>query len=280
MHLPSAVPPSPPSHAHASASPPPVPPRDGALRARRATRPTWPRHGPLLPAAFALAVVGSACADPVSAPRVAGISRDVYCDPNAIAPADGCPGSGTNPGDTHVSADITVNTTAVVNTSTPFTDPVTGAQTTSFTTSADPVHLHADAGYTTSGAVTIASQFTDGPDPTHVAAPQTVTADLTADNLTEINSSNQQLTDTPPTELASDSPTNLVGSTQNGDVTAGVLVDRYDTLSTSNNRAAPVGAATGPAYNRAAGEVSLARAVTLAEGGAAQATRFNGVPVT
>lgn len=235
------------------------------------------RHGvPLSAAALGLTLLGGCTDQPPTAPASipTGTSR-VYqdCDPNAII--GGC---SSDPVDTHVAADITVRTTVTVTTSEPFADPVTGTDVTSFTETAPDIHLHADAGYTYAGAVTVQTQFTDGADPAHTTTPQTVAADLTADNLTEVNSASQQLTDASPPELVADSPLGLVGSTQNGDVTAGVLTDQVDTIPVSTSRSAPN---SGPLFSRAPdGGPSFEGAIARAEHGGAQQTSLHGVPVT
>lgn len=246
-------------------------------------------------AAVALALLSAGCRDIPSTPRtgeaVAGRpAADASCDPNlsAACPCDpnaiigGCSDPGPNPGDTQLSADITLSTAVNVTTATPIYDPATGQSTTNIQGSPPDVHVHIDAGYTALGAVTVNTQFTDGADQSTNPVPQTVVANLTSDNLTEINSSSQQLTDTPPPELDAASPMQLVGSTQNGDITAGVLADQRDTIPVSAARLAPTGpVADRVALARASTErLDFARAITQVERGGVQTARLHGVPVT
>lgn len=253
-----------------------------------------PQHRPLATILALSSVLLGGCRDAPPTPPTsptspeAGPSRvyqdcDPYsqqcpCDPNAII--GGC---SSDPGDTHVSADITLRTSVSVSTTEPIYDPNTGQETTSFQETAPDVHAHVDGGYTYAGDVTVATQFTDGPDAAHTTVPQTVAADLTADNLTEVNSSNQALTDTPPAELNATSPMALVGTTQNGDVTAGWLVDQDTPVTISESRDTPGGlVASRAAAAVDAGAVArraFVRAVALAERGSPQLAVLNGTPV-
>lgn len=224
-----------------------------------------------------LGVFLTACSDVTSTP-----SAHVPTTPMApnfmieCTDPSGCP----NTTDTHVSADITIHSAVTLSVTSPVYDEETGQNVTSFTDTAPNVHLHVDAGYTTTGAVKVGTQWTDGPDPSASYIPQMVSADLTGDSLTTFDSVGYALTFGTPNEMQATTPMAYVGTTANGDITAGILVDTYDTTTYGSSVSPPPGA-SGPLASRSAvGEIPLGSAITLAVRGGQYPTRFNGVPVS
>lgn len=189
-------------------------------------------------AVLALTGVIAGCKD-VGPLNSAGLrpSALIVCDdahPDCNDPPPG-PGGGINPNDTYVTGDVAIHTSTTVTLSGGIYDPVTGAMTTSLTESAPDEHVHVAAGYSTSHATIVNTSYTDPVDPNTSPSIQVTQAGLNADNLTESNSASQQMADQQPSDATAETPMDIVGSTQNGDVTAGVIVDLTDTTSVQGN---------------------------------------------
>lgn len=179
------------------------------------------------------AIAGCTDAGPVD-PRIASLhpSALIVCDPenpDCNDPKPG-PGGGINPNDSYVVGDVTVHSSTTVTLSGGIYDPVTGQSTTTIAESAPDEHIHVAAGYSTSGATIVNTSFTDTVDPNTSSSVQVTEADLNSDNLTESNSASQLMADQQPSDATAETPMDIVGSTQNGDVTAGMIVDLTDTM--------------------------------------------------
>jgi hypothetical protein len=182
------------------------------------------------------------CTDGV-APRPtppSDISRAVYCiipAPDCIDPGTGPgtgPGGGIDPNNSWVSGDVTITTSATNIMSSPIYDEATGLMQTNFTTSANE-NLHVDAGYGFSGQTIVNTSFTDPVDPATSPSTQVTDAGLNADVLTESNNQSQQIQDVSASDASAETPMHIVGSTQNGDVTAGAVVDLVDTTTVQSS---------------------------------------------
>ena len=102
-----------------------------------------------------------------------------------------------------------------------------------------PLHVHVDAGYTTTRLVKIITNYSDGPDYSTFVMPQVTAQDLTGNTLTNINAYNYALTGAPAADFTGASAMGFVGSTANGDITAGVLMNVTDTTHASASRISP-----------------------------------------
>jgi pimeloyl-ACP methyl ester carboxylesterase len=193
-----------------------------------------------LAVAFSLIVIvelASSCTDAVAPPlkvpsRIAAMQE---CPPEEPDCNVG-PGGGIDPHNSWVSGDVTITTSATVSLSEPVYDEVTGQEQTTFATGINE-HLHVDAGYSYGGATIVNTSFTDPVDQTTSSVIQVTEADLNSDALTEINSASQQIQDVSPSNATAETPMNLVGSTQNADVTAGAIVDLLDTTTVQSSSA-------------------------------------------
>lgn len=227
-----------------------------------------------------LMLVASGCADtgPVD-PRIASLrpSALIVCPPENPDCNDRGPGGGINPRDSYVTGDVSIHSSTTVTLSAPVYDEATGQMTTSFTAASPDEHLHVDAGYSTSRATIVNTAFTDPVNPNTSPSIQVTQADLNADNLTEFNSANQQMQDIHASDVSAASPMNIVGSTQNADVTAGAIVDLTDT--TSVQPSAMTSGVVPSAPSAAALRRPLATAAVLAERGQPQEIEFNGARV-
>lgn len=145
-----------------------------------------------------------------------------------------CPS--TNPYDTHVSGYATMHSVMVVTMASPIYDAATDQSVYTLTDTAPPTQVQFNAGYTTSGVVTVQTQFMAGADSTGYVPMQAVNADHTADSLTLFNNTPEALGSQPPPALSAQSVIAPVGSTANGDITAGIVVDTYDTVAASGSR--------------------------------------------
>lgn len=152
------------------------------------------------------------------------------CDPNG-GPSDPGPGGGINPNDSYVVGDLAIHSSTSVTLSGGIYDPVTDQMTTYFVESTPDEHIHVAAGYSTSGETIVNTSFTDPVDANTSPSIQVAEAGLYADNLTESNSASQQMADQQPSDATAETPMHILGSTQNGDVTAGAIVDLTDTTS-------------------------------------------------
>lgn len=197
------------------------------------------------------------------------------CDPNGGPPNPG-PGGGINPNDSYVTGDVTIYSSTAVTLSAPVYDAATGQMTTSFTAALPDEHLHVDAGYSTSGATIVNTAFTDPVDPGASPSIQVTNADLNADVLTESNSAGQQMQDVHPSDATAASPMQLVGSTQNADVTAGAIIDLNDTTSVQASATTAGGTS---ALSSAPFRRPLALAAASAERGKPQEIDLNGARV-
>jgi len=178
-----------------------------------------------------LGVLIAGCTDTTSPNSIIpqGISAAQVCDPADGACAGGGPGGGINPNDSWVSGDVAITTLVTVSLSAPVYDDATGEMSANFTVTSPDEHLHVDAGYSYGGSTIVNTSYTDGDDPGTTSSIQVANANLVADNLTEINSADQQMGDPNPSDASAASPMQIVGSTQNGDVTAGAMIDLLDT---------------------------------------------------
>lgn len=236
-----------------------------------------------LAALFALA----SCNDPESLTAPGGLAAGdpsrmvMYCD----NPTPDCPAPPPNPTDTHVSADVTYSATYTATLTDYFTDPVTGQYTNTLAVTPSDAHVHVEAGYSSNGQPRITTSYTDGADGATSAMPQIVNQDLAGDNLTDINPYGYALVTSTPDSMQAAPAMNLVGSTANGDITAGVLVSTADTLVSAQSVAAAdaPGLFAGPARSSRLGVPGeILPAVAFAQTsstGAVTATRLRGVPV-
>lgn len=209
------------------------------------------------------AIAGCTDAGPVD-PRIASLHPNalIVCDPSnpdCNDPKPG-PGGGINPNDSYVVGDVTVHSSTTVTLAGGIYDPVTGQSTTTFAESAPDEHIHVAAGYSTSGVTIVNTSFTDTVDPNTSSSIQVTEADLNSDNLTESNSASQLMADQQPSDATAETPMDIVGSTRNGDVTAGMIVDLTDTTSVHSNAMVAGGATAQPTSRR-----TLARAAVEAE---------------
>jgi pimeloyl-ACP methyl ester carboxylesterase len=197
-----------------------------------------------------------------------------------IYPTDDC----ATPKDTHISADVTFTMTYTHSLNESFRDPVTGQWTNVLSVAPPPTRVHVEAGYTSYGAASIKTSYTDGADPSTIQSAQIVRQDLTGNVLTDINPSGYALTNTTPENMISAPAMELVGSTADGDITAGYLVDQYtsialdQSLSSTGARLSRDETARATPSQRNAEEVS--KAFARADEGRATSVVFNGVPVT
>jgi hypothetical protein len=182
------------------------------------------------------------------------------------APPPG-PGGGINPNNTWISGDVVITTSAIEALSSPIYDEATGMDQTNFTTSVTE-NLHVDAGYGDGGQTIVNTSFTDPVDPATSANIQVTNADLNADVLTESNSQNEQIQDVSASNASAETPMDIVGSTQNGDVTAGAIVDLVDTTTIQS---AGLTTASAGSYRTA-----LANAAAKAERGSTQTVSLSG----
>lgn len=189
------------------------------------------------------------------------------------------PAGCVDPSDTHVIGDVTFRTHSVLSTSFPIYDARTGQYTSTLVTDDAPLHVHVDAGYTPSGLVKVITNYTDGPDYSTRVMPQVTAQELTGNSLTQINSYNYALTDTPPADLQASSPMGFVGSTQNGDITAGVLIDVNDTTQGSASKVLSSGSVSASRITTFSIRPVLRDAIARAQGGAIVASVFAGLPV-
>src|SRR5260221_1971178 len=150
-----------------------------------------------------------------------------------VDPSLGC----VNPYDTQVSADITFSVLYTATLSTSFLDPVSGQYTNVLTVNPPDLHVHVDAGYMTNGSAKITTSYSDGADQSTTLLPQVIRQDLTGNRLTDINPLGYALTNTSPDSMSATPVMSLVGSTTNGSITAGILVDLTDTVTVSGSLA-------------------------------------------
>ncbi|MCY7379159.1 MAG: hypothetical protein LH467_07480 [Gemmatimonadaceae bacterium] len=167
----------------------------------------------------------------LTGPQIGEARAYMYC----IEPTPECPAPPADPSDTHVSADITYSTTYTASLSEYFIDPVTGQYTNTLTVTPSDAHVHVEAGYAPSGQPRITTSYTDGADGATAAMPQIVSQDLAGDYLTDINPYGYSLVTSTPDSMQAAPAMDLVGSTANGDITAGVLVSIADTLASSSS---------------------------------------------
>lgn len=173
----------------------------------------------------------TACRDvPTTAIRDSGTALALPDSPSFMIACDGSATGCADNGDTHVSADVTFSTSYTSTTAASFVDPVTGATTNVLSITTPPLRTYVEAGYLPDGTPRVTTGYYDGADPATRITPQVVRQDLTGDALAELNVNDAQLSFNPPSELAAASPMTLVGSTANGDITAGWLVDIADTI--------------------------------------------------
>ncbi len=250
----------------------------------RRQRSLGPRARGTLTAVVIVSALVTGCKDsgPVD-PRLASLhpSAMVVCDDPSLPGCDGGggdpgPGGGINPNDSYVTGDVTIYTSTAVTLSAPIYDAATEQMTTAFTASLPDEHLHVDAGYSTSGATIVNTAFTDPVDPAASPSIQVTNADLNADVLTEANSAGQQMQDVHPSDEIGASPMQLVGSTQNADVTAGVIIDLNDTTSVQPSAAIAGGTST---LASASFRRPIALAAASAERGKPQEIDLNGARV-
>ena len=205
-----------------------------------------------------------------------------YCD----IPTPDCPAPPPDPTDTQVSADVTYSAMYTATLSEYFTDPVSGRYTNVLSVTAADVPVHVDAGYDYTGQVRIATSYSDGVDGTTAVMPQITNEDLAGDNLTDINTYGYSLVTSTPDSLQAAPALDLVGSTANGDITAGLLVNTADTLVSSQSAVAAgnvtMSASRLPLPGGANGSepaVAPATAFARAAFGMTLATRLLSVPV-
>jgi pimeloyl-ACP methyl ester carboxylesterase len=175
---------------------------------------------------------------------------------------------------------VTINTHSVLNVSTPIYDARTGEYTSSLVTDDAPLHVHVDAGYTATGLVKIITNYTDGPDYSTFVMPQVTAQVLTGDNLANLNTYTYELTGTLAPDFTGASPMGFVGSTANGDITAGVLMDESDTTQASASKISPTSpvSASRSAVNPSA-RAALQDAIARAQRGEEVPTAFAGIAV-
>jgi pimeloyl-ACP methyl ester carboxylesterase len=210
------------------------------------------------------------CTDSV-APRPtvpSDISRMQVCD---TAPDCSGPGGGINPNDSWVSGDVGITTSATDALSSPIYDEATGQMQSNFTTFATE-NLHVDAGYGYSHQTIVNTAYTDPVDPATSASIQVTNAGLNADVLTESNYQSQQIQDVSASDATAETPMHIVGSTQNGDVTAGAIVDLADTTTVQSSSITAAGAGS---YR-----TMLADAAAKAERGSPQTVKVAGGAIT
>lgn len=151
---------------------------------------------------------------------------EMYC----FEPTPDCPAPPPNPSDTRVSADVTYRTSYVATLSENFTDPVTGSYTNVLQVEPPDVRVHVEAGYAANGQTRVTTSWSDGADATTAVMPQITSQDLAGDYLTDINPYGYSLVTSTPGAMSAAPAMDLVGSTANGDITAGLLVDLADTI--------------------------------------------------
>lgn len=159
-----------------------------------------------------------------------------YCD----NPTPDCPAPPPNPNDTRVSADVTYSATYTATLNEYFIDPVTGQYTNVMTVSPADVSVHVEAGYAPSGQVRIVTTYVNGIDGTTAVMPQITNQDQAGDYLTDVNAYGYALVTSTPDSMQASPALDLVGTTANGDITAGILVSESDTL-VSSQSASPLG---------------------------------------
>ena len=143
-----------------------------------------------------------------------------------------------------------------------------------------PLHVHFDAGYTTTRLVKIITNYSDGPDYSTFVMPQVTAQDLTGNNLTNINAYNYALTGAPAPDFTGASAMGFVGSTANGDITAGVLMNETDTTQASASRMSPTSPiAASRTVLAQGGRTHLRDAIERAQRGEEVPTVFAGVGV-
>lgn len=220
--------------------------------------------------ALSLFAVLVACTDTVAPsghPGIPPIAAMQECPPDQPDCDNTGPGGGINPNNSWVSGDVTITTSATEVLSTPVYDEATGTDQTNFSASAME-SLHVDAGYGYSGQTIVNTAFTDPVDPATSSAIQVTSAGLNSDVLTESNSQSQQIQDAIPSNASTETPMDIVGSTQNGDVTAGAIVDLLDTTTVVQSSSVDGGQ---PDYRAA-----LANAAAKAEKGQPQTVSMSG----
>jgi hypothetical protein len=187
-------------------------------------------------------------------------------------PAEGC----ADPNDTHVTADIAFSNVNVATVNQTFLDPVTGRTTNVLNVTPPSVHVHVEAGYMPNGSPRITTDYTEGADPSTLVAPQVVHQSLRAEELTDVNVSGQALAFSTPAEIVADPAMNLVGTTANGDITAGWLVDMADTVVKNESTSSTAG---GVLRQAIAARLPAAAAFARAERGERVAAALQGVRV-
>jgi pimeloyl-ACP methyl ester carboxylesterase len=127
------------------------------------------------------------------------------------------------------------------------------------------------------GQPKVTTAYLEGADPATGIAAQVVRQDLDGDVMADLNTSGAQLTYSPPSELSAPAPMTLVGSTANGNVDAGWLVDIHDDLATSQSVQS---GASGVTRMRTGARPSAGHAFALAERGEVAETDINGIHVS
>ena len=168
---------------------------------------------------------------PLSPQNPRGYSEGGPCGP---VPCDG----GIDQTDTHVTADVTFTTTADVSLSEPIYDAATDQTVSSFTETSDPETVHVEAGYTSTGGTVVTTSFTNGVDPGAAADVQTTQISSNSNDLSLLDGNYQpsQLPDPYEPVAGGANPIGLVGSTTNGDVTAGIVVDDNRSITAAQTR--------------------------------------------
>ena len=139
---------------------------------------------------------------------------------------DGCTGDGAiNPYDSNLSGDVTTHLTATYSSDQSFPDPETGQEVNSITVTADPDHLHVDAGYNAGGQTVVHTRFTDPVDPGTAADQQLTRGDVIDNTTTIVDGNGASMAYDPVPGVDAATPLDLMGDMVNADVTAGAIMD-------------------------------------------------------